>query len=451
MLIILINFNEIEKFICLQRYKHAILETLNLDKKSERDNITDELRRKVKAYGKQANELLLRPEQVFRGFLVSTLECQECHNRSDHVESFLDLSLPVMADKPVHIRSKSYDDGGDINSPPSKHQLKMKRKAAAKNRKLRHNKNVPSNAAGDANVEENNSRNSSDSDNQDQSDADVEDNVEPEISHNQDVIESGYSSEKPFNGDSACGSPSSETNIHFNRDSALASPVINKNNVSNNASNQILDLTMPSNSLSKENLISSPGNHLSITCQPSSVTSSSEAHLDNRLTSNGQDLDSEIKLNKTSSGVEQEELNLPSVSNVNSTTREKIQCKSNDVEDINRTDNNSESDKMTRLENGIGKLLFEPINKEENNNNSNASLYDKVDEDEDGDDYGGSADGTLGQRVCGENSGECTIHSCLNQFTARELMTGNNKVGCEACTKRVNHGRWYLDVPTTDQ
>lgn len=32
--------------------------------------------------------------------------------------------------------------------------------------------------------------------------------------------------------------------------------------------------------------------------------------------------------------------------------------------------------------------------------------------------------------------GECSIQSCLNQFTALELMSGSNKVGCEACTAR---------------
>lgn len=32
--------------------------------------------------------------------------------------------------------------------------------------------------------------------------------------------------------------------------------------------------------------------------------------------------------------------------------------------------------------------------------------------------------------------GECSIQSCLNQFTALELMSGSNKVSCEACTAR---------------
>jgi len=32
--------------------------------------------------------------------------------------------------------------------------------------------------------------------------------------------------------------------------------------------------------------------------------------------------------------------------------------------------------------------------------------------------------------------GECSVESCLNQFTTLELMTGSNKVVCEACTAR---------------
>uniref|UniRef100_T1JHZ2 Ubiquitin carboxyl-terminal hydrolase n=1 Tax=Strigamia maritima TaxID=126957 RepID=T1JHZ2_STRMM len=35
-------------------------------------------------------------------------------------------------------------------------------------------------------------------------------------------------------------------------------------------------------------------------------------------------------------------------------------------------------------------------------------------------------------------SHECSVLSCLNQFTAPELLTGNNKFGCENCTKIRN-------------
>lgn len=34
--------------------------------------------------------------------------------------------------------------------------------------------------------------------------------------------------------------------------------------------------------------------------------------------------------------------------------------------------------------------------------------------------------------------GECSVQSCLNNFTAAELMTGNNKVGCDTCSESIN-------------
>lgn len=38
--------------------------------------------------------------------------------------------------------------------------------------------------------------------------------------------------------------------------------------------------------------------------------------------------------------------------------------------------------------------------------------------------------------VCDED--ECSIQSCLSNFTALELLTDNNKVSCETCTERLN-------------
>lgn len=44
---------------------------------------------------------------------------------------------------------------------------------------------------------------------------------------------------------------------------------------------------------------------------------------------------------------------------------------------------------------------------------------------------------TIAPRIqCSE--GECSIQSCLNNFTALELMTGNNKVCCASCSERIN-------------
>ena len=32
-------------------------------------------------------------------------------------------------------------------------------------------------------------------------------------------------------------------------------------------------------------------------------------------------------------------------------------------------------------------------------------------------------------------AGECSLLTCLSQYTAPELLAGNNKIGCDACTE----------------
>lgn len=55
---------------------------------------------KVKELNKKLQQLvLLRPDQVFKGQLLSVVQCQTCGHKSEVTESFLDLSLPITADK----------------------------------------------------------------------------------------------------------------------------------------------------------------------------------------------------------------------------------------------------------------------------------------------------------------------------------------------------------------
>jgi len=71
-----------------------------LSEKTKPDGVEKSLKSRVKFYGNQASTRLLGPEAVFRGVLVSTLQCLDCHHSSQRTEPFLDLSLPVTADKP---------------------------------------------------------------------------------------------------------------------------------------------------------------------------------------------------------------------------------------------------------------------------------------------------------------------------------------------------------------
>lgn len=137
----------------LRRYQTLILHALGYNTKIDPQKVTGDVKKKIKFYGQQASDRILRPEQVFRGFLVSTLMCQECHHTSSRHENFLDISLPVSQDKPQPpIRRKGSPDPADnhnmlialpnaeedayAQSPAgsSKHQQKKERK---KDKKLK--------------------------------------------------------------------------------------------------------------------------------------------------------------------------------------------------------------------------------------------------------------------------------------------------------------------------
>ncbi|KAI8033951.1 ubiquitin carboxyl-terminal hydrolase 45 isoform X1 [Drosophila gunungcola] len=83
----------------LKRYQRVILQNLGY-KDQDINSVSEVMRQKCKIYGNQAGDRILRPEQVFRGFLVSTLTCQDCHSVSSRHEYFLDMSLPVAVEKP---------------------------------------------------------------------------------------------------------------------------------------------------------------------------------------------------------------------------------------------------------------------------------------------------------------------------------------------------------------
>lgn len=102
----------------LRRYQTLILHALGYNTKIDPQKVQGDVKKKIRFYGQQASDRILRPEQVFRGFLVSTLMCQECHHTSSRHENFLDISLPVSQDKPQPpVRRKGSPElGGPMDS-----------------------------------------------------------------------------------------------------------------------------------------------------------------------------------------------------------------------------------------------------------------------------------------------------------------------------------------------
>lgn len=75
----------------LKRYQQVILSKLGLSTKTDPSNVDDRKKQIIKFYGQQASDMLTPTEQVFRGVLVSTLQCQVCGHTSHRDENFLDL------------------------------------------------------------------------------------------------------------------------------------------------------------------------------------------------------------------------------------------------------------------------------------------------------------------------------------------------------------------------
>lgn len=93
-------------YLFVQRYHRAILNHFGLSTKESPKEMDVSKRDQAKAMNQQVCEsVLIRPDHIFKGLLVSRLECQTCHNSSERVESFLDLSLPVTPEK-VSIHDK---------------------------------------------------------------------------------------------------------------------------------------------------------------------------------------------------------------------------------------------------------------------------------------------------------------------------------------------------------
>ncbi|XP_050425471.1 ubiquitin carboxyl-terminal hydrolase 16 isoform X2 [Adelges cooleyi] len=313
----------------LKRYQRSIIHHSGLSMRQDPSEIDEKKAARLKEMNKKLQQLvLLRPDHVFKGQLLSVVQCQTCGHMSEVTESFLDLSLPITADKTQAPTFQRKKDGDMYNQ--SKYQTKKERKIAIKQaRRKKHEHKQFHNKVQDNLVIND--------------DADVEDNMEVEtndveINWKKENPESGYGSEK--------------------QPSTVTSPALKK--------------PMELDSV----LHGSPAN------SPSSP--------------HGSSLDS-IRANVS-----------PDYMDVGTDSANENQERNNPTPNV--SDNNSDDD------------LFDDSKSEEDENNEDGEFSQECPQ------------ATLQPRPkCKE--GECSVLTCLNQFTASEIMTSNNKVSCEKCTE----------------
>ena len=92
------------------------------EKLSEEDKAT------IKFFGRRLKETTCI-DQIFGGYLLSSVTCQTCNVPSQIFEAFLDLSLPVHEEN-QHVRQAA---GGNVGA--SKYQLKKQKKISKKEKR----------------------------------------------------------------------------------------------------------------------------------------------------------------------------------------------------------------------------------------------------------------------------------------------------------------------------
>ncbi|XP_050526029.1 ubiquitin carboxyl-terminal hydrolase 16 [Daktulosphaira vitifoliae] len=350
----------------LKRYQRSIIHHYGLSMRSDPSEINEEKTKKIKEMNKKLQQLiLLRPDHVFKGQLLSVVQCQTCGHMSEVTESFLDLSLPITADKasPPPFSHKKDNE----NYSQSKHQTKKDRKIAHKqSRRKNYERKQFHNKVQDNLVAFN--------------DADVEDNMEIETN---EVEMSDWKNENKHNPESGYGSEKQPSNV------TSPSPSISELTTLMNNTHTLGD---PDRQLNAEQTseLEKPM-ELDSGLHGSPVNSPGSPH--------GSSLDS-MRANVS-----------PDYMDVGTDSANENQERNNPTPNV--SDNNSDDGD-----------LFDDSKSEEDENN------------EDGGDFSRECpQATLQPRPkCKE--GECSVLTCLNQFTASEIMTGNNKVSCEKCTEQ---------------
>ncbi|XP_013105568.1 ubiquitin carboxyl-terminal hydrolase 16 [Stomoxys calcitrans] len=435
----------------LKRYQRVILNNLGY-KDQDVKSVSEDMKKKCKIYGNQAADRILRPEQVFRGFLVSTLTCQDCYNVSSRHEYFLDMSLPVSVEKsqPPQMRRKTSPDNSNsfylhpapATSPtgPTKAQLKKEQKKerkAKRHAKHQHTKQMQKQFSAEAGIstvggdnvseagvvdaakavligcatreeaagEKDKTTWSASSSSAEQSDADVEDNL---------LDDNEKSSTKPLNT-SIIGKTAAPNYDRSGNNQSFTSPVEKRDDSPENMDKDSLD-----EDENDSGIATSPANAGG--SFPASSASNSETNGDAMAPGDSKATNSVFSL-----GLNEKGANLVKQLTLNETNFPTKTALTNG--DVKPNENADQSD----IQSIVSQLDSLTINNDEQQQNKAARAKAKRSRTQSYSDWST----TIAPRYQCED-GECSVQSCLNSFTAVELMTGNNKVGCEACTKRIN-------------
>jgi len=415
-----------------KRQKSAVLKYFGLSEKSDPKSVPNHLKRKIQAYGRESNHCLF--DRIFSGQMVSTIVCEECHHSSHTYEQFLDLSLPVVEDKPFkpqknhhkrqsgNLVSEDVENQGSHHRKKSKAQTKKERSRLKKESKAKKSGKFPKDKSEDKSVEEFN---------------DDEKKIKEELEGTDVRKSTDVDSAEPEEGKSADTIDSNEKQLSIEEDSSNKTDADNVDESQadvNGDGDWEWDYGEPWED--KQSLVFKAKVKDS---QDSIDDISEDIDADN---GNGDDQPA-VQLVSVKSLSESDLEHEPSSERVCHSEDEETGASSNgDIED---NDTAEEKDKWVMSKNLLNNLqkLDHLMNTSENcdprmyelcKSMSTLKMEEKRTQKEKMRvEWTSRTLKTLAQRYQ-TSSDECSVYSCLNNFTQSELLTGHNKWACDSCT-----------------
>jgi len=365
-----------------KRQKLAILKYFGLTEKSAPASVPSNLKQKLQAYGRESSHTLV--DKIFSGQMVSTIVCEVCHHSSHTYEQFFDLSVTVSEDKP----SKPLEIVSKVNkgqcSPNNSSGKKLSKKELRKEKKMKRKGNYSfrvDDKAEDIVKEENpselpntNSENHKDGEQELQS----SDDITKAERHEESLIPSGdweWDYGEPWEDKQALKFKPKNTGSNDCSDSV--------GEAISDSSVQLISVR----SLSESEYLNDISSEKSLI----SINDGSGSSTDGDVEDNEDNLEDKPNEEPSSGNLEKLEDVLTNFTNCDPGMHDL--CKS------------MSAMKMTDME-------TEEIRKVEWTARTLRTLAPR---------YHAAPD-------------ECSVYSCLNNFTQAELLTGSNKWACDSCT-----------------
>nr|XP_039261660.1 ubiquitin carboxyl-terminal hydrolase 16-like [Styela clava] len=462
----------------IKRRKHAILANLGLLKKTAKD-ISQDTKEMVKNYGRQASRIPTIVDSLFSGTLVSSVLCDECGQITQVTEDFLDIPLPIVESVQAHHNvnnkksNKAQPIKDELNSgednkheitnkvtSSSKHAKKKQRQQSRKNHRRRRTKSQ--------NIEE----------------ASENDEIKEIVTEMQSM---------GINGRVGTDFSTNQASNWGNTNSDIEPEEINSE--SNNIVSELQQCKIVSaeigiiedtdekieNENKKNDVVSELNNNYLVgeKNSPDTTAVAENGTAINETTSSSCDI---LENKETQNGGE----NLPDITTKTIKNTVAFEESSSSCEDILK--NNEQTEEIHTPACTDGKIVAEDdvVQMQLSNGNAvqcglmNGNAEIKQSEDEQNADStpsdhtepssGNDEKEESGNEIAKDNcpslfetpkkkpevkftsfcsklpitvspryepgKQECSIQSCLHKFTMAEMLTGNNKFGCEECTKR---------------